>query len=219
MINIKQWMKNYAKIMTDTFTDRVCFIGLQGSHARNEAKPDSDIDVVLILDKVTISDLKTYKQVTASIPNRHLLCGFVSGKDELANWSKHDLFQFYHDTLAIQGNLTDIIPTITAKDAQQAVLVGACNIYHACSHNFLHSMDRDALSALYKAAFFVLQAKVYYDSGIYIKTRSELKMYSKIADGTILQVIDDTNVINADNIEAYTSLLLDWTGKLIVQYS
>ena len=219
MINIKQWMKLYTDIMMDTFGERVCFIGLQGSYARNEAKSSSDIDAVLILDKVTMADLKTYKQVTADMEKRHLLCGFVSGKEELVNWSKHDLFQFYHDTVAIKGSLAEIVPAISPFDAQQAVLIGACNIYHACSHNFLHSMDSAALTNLYKAAFFVLQAKAYCDSGVFFKNQKDLKLHIKNDDNVILQVVADLGVINATSIEQYTSLLLTWSGKLITQYS
>jgi hypothetical protein len=29
-----------------------------------------------------------------TLPNRELICGFLSGKDELINWEPSDLFQY-----------------------------------------------------------------------------------------------------------------------------
>ena len=36
----------------------ICFAGLQGSYAREEATETSDIDVVVILDRLDMSDLQ-----------------------------------------------------------------------------------------------------------------------------------------------------------------
>lgn len=65
--------------------------------------------------------------------------------------------------------MLDIDQWLTEEDAKQAVYIGACNLYHGCSHNYLHAMEVDMLTALYKAAFFVLQAKYFCHSGTYIK--------------------------------------------------
>ena len=43
-----------------THLDRIWFLGLQGSYGRGEAGDQSDIDVVIILDTVSASDLETY---------------------------------------------------------------------------------------------------------------------------------------------------------------
>lgn len=218
MIDINKWMQNYQEVVTSTFDDRVLFIGLQGSYGRNEATDSSDIDVVLILDKVSIEDLKIYKQITNELPYKELLCGFLSGKYEIANWCKYDLFQFYNDTVAIKGKLEEIIPAVTEEDARQAIVVGACNIYHACSHNFLHTMNINMLSSLYKSSFFVLQAKLYCETGKYIRNRLEMKNYVNEYDSEILQVSNMPSNITEDTFEEYSKILLTWSGKLICQY-
>lgn len=61
MIDINQWMRQYQDTVKSIFGGRVLFIGLQGSFGRGEANENSDIDVVLILDKVSLDDLKEYK--------------------------------------------------------------------------------------------------------------------------------------------------------------
>ena len=50
MVNITIWMQNFLQTLTETFGNRVCFVGLQGSYGRGEATETRDIDVVVILD-------------------------------------------------------------------------------------------------------------------------------------------------------------------------
>ena len=50
MIDIKSWLDEFLKALSDTFAERICFVGLQGSYGRGEATENSDIDVVVILD-------------------------------------------------------------------------------------------------------------------------------------------------------------------------
>ena len=50
----------------------------------------------------------------------------------------------------------------------------ACNIYHACVHNFVHEESAEVLKTLYKSAFFALQAKHYLETGAYIAKRKDL---------------------------------------------
>ena len=80
-------------------------MGLQGSRARKEANENSDIDIVVILDNLSINDLKTYKEIISSLEHNNLFCGFISGMQEIKNWEKSDLFQFYFDTLPIYKSL------------------------------------------------------------------------------------------------------------------
>ena len=61
MMEIENWMKQYCGAVRAAFGDRVRYIGLQGSRGRGEAGPDSDIDVVCILDSCSLQDLETYR--------------------------------------------------------------------------------------------------------------------------------------------------------------
>ncbi|MCI8733343.1 MAG: nucleotidyltransferase domain-containing protein, partial [Clostridia bacterium] len=85
MIDVKTWIKEFTNKVEQTFSNRVWFIGLQGSYGRGEATQTSDIDAVVILDELRINDLKVYRDMLDTLPNRELICGFISGKDELLN--------------------------------------------------------------------------------------------------------------------------------------
>ena len=218
MIDIDKWLKAYQQEITNSFGNRVLFIGLQGSYGRKEATNQSDIDVVLILDKVDMDDLILYRETVDKLSYRELLCGFVSGKDEISCWSRSDLFQFYFDTIPIMGTLDNIIPTVSKADAKQAVLIGACNVYHACSHNFLHAMDTNTLQQLYKSAFFIMQAKIYCETGVYVNNKSKMIKYVSVEDKIILDVILDLSIINQNDFKKYSEILFIWVKNLITIY-
>lgn len=58
MFDLEVWLADYVRVMRSAFGGRVRFIGIQGSRARGEAAEGSDIDVVLILDRLDFDDLR-----------------------------------------------------------------------------------------------------------------------------------------------------------------
>ena len=174
MIDITAWMKKFLQTLNETFTNRVWFVGLQGSYGRSEATETSDIDVVVILDRLSASDIQAYNAMLDGLPHRDLICGFLSGKDELLNWESSDLFQFYYDTTPIKGSLDALLAVIDEASVSRAIKIGACNIYHGCVHNMLHEKSEDILKGLYKSASFVVQAIVFQQTRKYLKQQKEL---------------------------------------------
>ena len=109
MIDIDNWMKLYLDALNQTFDNRIWFVGLQGSYGRGEATETSDIDLVVILDELTIADVRNYNKMLDTMPHRELICGFLSGKREIFHWEPSDLFQFCYDTTPIMGSLGEVL--------------------------------------------------------------------------------------------------------------
>jgi hypothetical protein len=174
MMDIKKWMNTFLNAVNTTFANRIWFVGLQGSHGRGEATETSDIDVVIILDQLSATDIQAYNAMLDGLPYRELICGFLSGKDELLNWESSDLFQFYYDTTPIKGSLDELLAVIDEASIDRAIKIGACNIYHGCVHNMLHEKSDDILRELYKSASFVVQAIAFRQTGKYLKQQKEL---------------------------------------------
>ncbi len=215
MININAWMNDFIQKLNEVFANRVWFIGLQGSYGRGEATESSDIDVVMILDELSASDIKTYNDMLDTLPHRELICGFVSGKDEILNWEPSDLFQFYHDTTPIKGSLDDLLTLIDNAAIDRAVKTGAGNIYHGCVHNMLHEKSEEILKGLYKAASFVVQAIVFKQTGNYFKHQSQLFQVALPEEQTIIE-----NFLKYKNGEAVdfseaSRILFEWSKKWI----
>ena len=176
MIDIDNWINTFLAAVNDTFANRVWFVGLQGSYGRDEATETSDIDVVVILDELSAMDIQNYNAMLDTLPHRELICGFLSGKNELLNWEPSDLFQFCYDTAPIQGNLNEVLSLVDENAVNRAIKIGVCNIYHGCVHNMLHEKSADILRGLYKSASFVIQAIVFKQIGNYIKQQNELQL-------------------------------------------
>jgi predicted nucleotidyltransferase len=176
MIDITTWMHSFLLALKETFTNRVWFVGLQGSYGRCEATETSDIDIVVILDELSATDIQAYHDMLDRLPHRELICGFLSGKTEIMNWEPSDLFQFCHDTTPIIGSLDEIMTVIDKSAVSRAIKIGACNIFHGCVHNMLHEKSDDILRGLYKSASFVVQAIVYKQTGRYMKQQEELRI-------------------------------------------
>ena len=83
MIDITVWMNQFLKSLNEIFANRVWFVGLQGSYGRGEATETSDIDIVVILDELSVMDIQTYNNMLDSMSHRELICGFLSGKKKL----------------------------------------------------------------------------------------------------------------------------------------
>jgi len=92
MIDIKTWLEDFSNALHKTFKDRVWFVGLQGSYGRGEATETSDIDIVVILDELSATDITAYRTMLDGLPHRELICGFLSGKNEILHWEPSDLF-------------------------------------------------------------------------------------------------------------------------------
>ena len=116
-LDMDRWLAGYQAMALDLFGGRVRFIGLQGSRARGEAGPDSDIDVVLVLDRLEPADLTAYRRGLDGLPRRELVCGFFSGAEELRRWDRGDRFQFWYDTAPVLGRLEDLFPAPGREDA------------------------------------------------------------------------------------------------------
>ena len=215
MIEISSWMDKFVGVLEERFGDRVWFVGLQGSYGRGDATETSDIDVVVILDELTAQDIQAYNTMLDTLPNRELICGFVSGKKELMNWEPSDLFQFYHDTTPIKGSLDELLVLIDDDAIARAIKIGACNIYHGCVHNMLHEKSDEILKGLYKAASFVVQAICFQETGCYIKSQKAL--LEKVSDDERSIVENFLSLKNNDKVdfEEMSTTLFAWSKKWI----
>ena len=215
MVDIKCWMELFIKKLEDVFSGRIWFLGLQGSYGRNEATDSSDIDVVVILDELHADDLKSYRTMLNTLPNRELICGFLSGKTELLKWEPSDLFQFYYDTTPIKGSLDELLNVIDAEAVNRAIRIGACNIYHACVHNMVHERDKELLGELYKSAAFVVQAVQYRNTGKYIKCRADLLNAAEDPEKEILKTGLELKAGAEIEFDIASEDLLMWVQRLI----
>ena len=215
MINIDAWMKSYLQILNETFGNRVWFVGLQGSYGRGEAIETSDIDVVAILDELSTTDIQSYHAMLDTLPHRELICGFLSGKEEIMNWEPSDLFQFYHDTTPIKGSLDEVMAVIDESAVSRSIKIGACNIFHGCVHNMLYEKSEDILRGLYKSASFVVQAIAFKQTGNYISHQKELLQIVSSDERVVVETFLTLKNGGKVDFNLMSETLFAWTKKWI----
>ena len=216
MIDVTNFLNGFLHSLDDTFGSRVWFVGLQGSYGRGEATDSSDIDIVVILDELSFPDIKAYNDMLDTLPHRELICGFLSGKNEIINWEPSDLFQFFYDTKPVVGCLDELLSVIDESAVDRAISSGVCNIYHGCVHNMLYEKNEDILKSLYKAASFVVQAIAFKQTGNYIRQKKELLQVVSADERIIIEIFMKLKNGGAVDFNSMSETLFSWAKKRIV---
>lgn len=215
MIDISSFINTFLQALNHTFAERVLFVGLQGSYGREEATETSDIDIVVILDELSATDILNYNSMLDTLPHRELICGFISGKEEIANWEPSDLFQFYNDTKPIKGSLDNLIILPNEEAVNRAIKIGACNVYHGCVHNMLYDKSDEILKGLYKSASFIIQSICFKQTGNYILRQTELLKLVSTDEQVIVKTFLDLKNGKTINFQEMSETLFTWSKKWI----
>ncbi|MBQ7098028.1 MAG: nucleotidyltransferase domain-containing protein [Clostridia bacterium] len=215
MIDINAWMKEFLQALKESFGQRVWFVGLQGSYGRGEATEKSDIDTVVILDELSVEDIRSYNEMLDTLPHRELICGFLCGKEEILNWEPSDLLQFYYDTKPIKGSIHALMFMLDREAVDRAIKIGACNIFHGCVHNMLYEKSEDVLRGLYKSASFVLQAICFKQTGSYISRQSDLIEALSPDERVIAESFLTLKKGGCVAFEPMSEALLEWSRRWI----
>lgn len=221
------WARQVADELENEFGERLVFVGLQGSRARGEAHEGSDIDLVVVLDRLDARDLARYRGIIARQPHADLACGFIGSHAVLAAWPRHELFQFVNDTRPVRGTLAGIGEPFTRADAAEAARIGASGIYHAACHASVFDGDAadDILKGLFKGAFFTLQALSFTRTGAYPPTKAVLAA-QLAADGPrdearILEIgrtWDEHRPADDTARQELVDVLLTWSERVLATY-
>ncbi|MBI0582166.1 MAG: nucleotidyltransferase domain-containing protein [Methanomassiliicoccales archaeon] len=218
----EQWISELLARLDEAFGDRILYVGHTGSYARGEATEESDIDVNIVLDALTMEDLERYRQIVRSMPHREKACGFVCGADEMRAWPAHELFQFTQGCIVLRGSLDHLVSAPTDRDIEDNVRNLTSSIYHQCCHAYLFEDGLDdaaeGLKDAYRATFFVMQELVFLRDREYVPTKRELLDRLQGEDRAVLEVCTRWNELKEDRRdrpEHYFSLLREWSSRAL----
>lgn len=216
---LEDWLNELVAKLQNNFDNRILFIGYQGSYRRGEATPNSDVDMVVILDELNIEDLNNYRAIVKTMSYPEKTCGFICGKKEIISWPQGDVFQLLNDTQAFYGDLASLIPEIPLEAVEMSVRNNSANLYHMACHSYLYDEYRaQILIDLYKMTFFILQANHYIHTGKYIDNKKELTLNLTGVNKEILNTcINRANILqyNSSELENAYSQLIEWSSSNI----
>ena len=207
MFDLDKYLADLILNCRTAFGERLLYMGLQGSWLRREAHENSDIDVMVILDRFSVRDMDIYRGILKEIGFYEKSCGFICGKDEMKRWNPLEVCQLRHTTKDLFGALTDYLPPATREDEINYVKLSLGNLYHELCHRYIHA-DRDKNAARFrstcKRAFYLIQNLHFLESGRFLLRRSELKEVAEEEDRIILEMADLPDGYDFD--QAFASL-------------
>ena len=175
------------------FGGRLLYVGLQGSYMRGEAKEDSDIDVMVLLDSFSVRDMDEYREILRRIGRYEKSCGFLCGRDEMARWDPQEVCQLRHTTKDLYGTLAGYLPEADRKAEIDYVKISLGNLYHELCHRYVHA-SREANEKKFrgtcKGLFFLIQNLFYLESGTFAATKRELKALVSEEDRAMLEMAE-----------------------------
>lgn len=217
MFDLNRYLEELISNCRARFGDRLLYVGLQGSYLRGEAREDSDIDVMMILDRPTVADLDAYREILKKLGCYERSCGFLCGRDEMLRWNPLEALQLRYTTKDLCGVLTDYLPPATREDEINYVKLSLGNLYHALCHRYIHA-DREKNAAAFrgtcKEVFFLVQNLHYLESGAFVLTKKALREAVSAEDRTVLELSELPDGFDFDHA---FGMLFDWCQRAFVR--
>lgn len=189
MFDFETYMQCLISLLKNHFGERLTYVGLQGSYLRGEATPTSDIDVMIVLDTLSVSDLADYRTIIESLEDFERSCGFICSKEDLLNWNLLEMCNLVNSTKDYYGALRELIPAYTVEDLRSFVKLSMNNLYHELCHRYIHGNSEHniaALPSMYKGVFFILQNLYCLKCGVFVRKKTEL---AALLDGKSREVL------------------------------
>lgn len=217
MIDIYEYINSLITECRADFGDRLVYVGLQGSYLRGEANENSDIDIMLVLDSLSVEDMDKYRTALQRLGHFENSCGFICGRDELERWNPLEVCQLRHTTKDILGSLDALLPQVSREDEVNYVKVSLGNLYHELCHRYIHaerSKNEAKLRGSSKALFFLIQNLHYLESGDFVLKKSELMGRVSDADREMLAL---SELEDGFDFDSAFSAVFNWCKKAFLR--
>ena len=217
MIDIEEYLDKLTAECRAVFGNRLLYLGLQGSCMRGEAGENSDIDVMVILDALSMKDMDEYRALLKRIGHYERSCGFICGRDEIVRWNPLEVCQLLHTTKDIYGTLAEFLPEASRNDEINYVKLSLGNLYHELCHRYIHT-DREKsqrkLRGAAKGLFFLIQNLHYLESGEFIVTKKELMESVSEEDRQMLSL---GGLPDGYDFDSAFSSVIEWCRKAFIR--
>ena len=220
MIRIEEYIDELTDILADAFGERLVYIGLQGSYLRNEATENSDIDIMAVIDDISVEDLDTYRQALVSIGNFDKSCGFICGRADLSHLNPLELCHLLNTTKDYYGELKNLVPAYTMEDERNYVKFSLNNLYHEICHRYIHADREHNISRLpvtCKSVFYIVQHLHYLRTGNFVPTKRELLECVQDEDKAVLELSVSLRNDDGYDFDRAFSLLFRWCQSALAR--
>lgn len=219
MIQIDEYIHRLIAHLQNCFCERLLYVGLQGSYLRGEATDSSDIDIMVVIDGLRVTDLERYRAIIQALDSPEKSCGFICSKTDLNNWNPLEICNLLNCTKDYYGVLQPLVPAYTERDIRNFIKLSLNNLYHEICHRYIHADPRksiDKLTGSYKGVFFILQNLYFLRNGKFIATKAELLPLLEGKDHAVLErSIEFSLGVTFDFPESF-ELLFSWCQETLI---
>lgn len=67
VLDAEAYLSRLIALLRQQYGERLLYVGLQGSYLRNEATESSDIDLMVVVDGLSVADLDRYRETILSM--------------------------------------------------------------------------------------------------------------------------------------------------------
>ncbi len=225
-IQVDDWLSIFVKKLQKIFKSRLIFVGHTGSWARGEAKQESDIDTVVVLDYIDAEDLKEFRNIIKRMPDAGTYAsGVLLSISELKALPRYDLMQFFYGCKILYGTVTGIIKRPSRKDMLDWIRVIAAENLHSARHYFLypHNLRKVVHNLKYpfKNCFYALQTWILVENNKYIARKNDILKFLKDPDDKkVVIVAMDWKELENDRTKRplyYIKLLERWSRRMLLR--
>ncbi len=223
---VDAWLGDFLAKLKKTFGERLVWVGHHGSWARGEARPESDIDTTVVLDKVEADDITAFRNIVSTMPDAQALAsGLLLSVSELRRTPRFHTVQFFHGRKELYGSIDGIIEPPRAQDLISDIELKASDNLLAARHYLLfpHDLAKVVLKLKYhfKNCFYALESWILLTQEKFIPTKSGILDYlDDTVDKEVVRVARDWHKLT-DDLTArpsyYIGLLERWGRGMVAR--
>ena len=218
MVNIEKYIQQLIELLRIQFSSRLFYVGLQGSYLRGEANSDSDIDIMVVIDDLNVSDLTLYRKIINALEHFEKSCGFICSAQDLRHWNPLEICNLLHTTKDYYGTLREFTPEYTEADLRNFLKMCVNNLYHELCHRYIHSeLDKNYanLPLTYKSVFFILQNLYFLKTKEFFGTKDALLTKVRGKDREVLKRSLELANNTVYNFDESFELIFSWCQETL----
>jgi len=222
---VNAWLGDFVTELKDRFGERLVFVGHIGSWARGEPNPESDIDCLVVLDKINENDISTLRNIFQGMSDSESKAGgILVSCEELDGTPAFHLVQlFYHGCKTFYGSIEGRLTAPSIKDYITDIRLKACDNLHTARHHLLFSRDLSnsvlGLKFNFYNCFFALQNWLLVTRGEFVARKKDISDYlDDPDDAEVVRVARDWYKLTDDltaHAQRYVELLERWSRKML----
>jgi predicted nucleotidyltransferase len=206
---VEKLLKEFVSLMRETYGKNLVFIIHHGSWATGEANPESDIDTLVMLEKITQKELDKLRGILMQKKYQRMVVLLFSRLD-MDNFVPFKRHQFHFGSKLLYGKCPLPAPTEGEMMIEMKKIADTVGYWSKFLYTHLHLAENVARKMYWRFREAIVALKIYvqWKTGEFPVTRRRLKeLLDDPKDRQIVEIIEQWEK-NKNEYEANPDLLL-----------